>query len=87
MLSPAMVRSLPFWIDDRAAPDFDNTVTRSESYLSRSFDKVDVRPLILVMVNVVGKLAKQNSFFPKHSPSFLQERVKGVGEGVLVFLG
>jgi len=58
MLPPSVVRVFPFRIDDRTVPDLDNAIARAEAGLSRSFDEIDVRPILTVMMNVVGDLAE-----------------------------
>jgi hypothetical protein len=45
-----------------------------------------VRPLILMIVDVVGYLAQQNAFRFQHSVSFSQERRIRVGKGISVLL-
>jgi len=60
MLPAGVVRVLPFGIDNRTFTDLDDAIARPEAGLSRSFDEVDMRPIIPVMMNVVGDLAEQN---------------------------
>jgi hypothetical protein len=65
MLPASVVRVFPFRIfriDDGTAPDLDDAVARTEASLSRSFNEVHMRPIISVMMNVVGDLAQQDSF-------------------------
>jgi hypothetical protein len=58
MLPARVVRDLPLWVDNRTRPDLDNAVACTEARLSRSFDEVQVRPIIAVMMNIVGDLAE-----------------------------
>jgi len=87
MLSAAMVCVLPFRVDDRSLANFNYAVTRHQTYFTGGNDKFDVRPLIAMMVNVVGDLAQQNAFGLQHAESLFHERWEGVCERVLVFLG
>jgi hypothetical protein len=73
MMASSMMRDLPFWVDDRAKAGFDDTVTSGESSGRCGLDHGDMRPLESVPMNVVGDLAKQNSFRLKNSMRFRRE--------------
>jgi hypothetical protein len=62
MLPASVVRDLPFRVDNRTAPDLDDAVARTEARLSGGFDKIHMRPIVAVMMNVVGDLAEQDAF-------------------------
>jgi hypothetical protein len=58
MLPASVVRVFPFRVDDRTVPDLDNAVAGTEAGLSRSLDEVHMRPIITVMMDVVGYLTE-----------------------------
>ena len=60
MLPAGVVRVFPFGVDNRTFTDLDDAIAGAEAGLSRSFDEVHVRPIVPVMMNVVGDLAEQN---------------------------
>jgi hypothetical protein len=84
MLPPSVVRVFPFRIDDRTVPDLDNAIARAEAGLSRSFDEIDVRPIVTVMMNVVGDFAEQDSFQPQDAVRLPDERRVRMSKSVLV---
>ncbi|MCH8987179.1 MAG: hypothetical protein IIA92_00025 [Chloroflexi bacterium] len=64
MLLSGVVRDLPPSVDDWTFPDFDNAVARVKTGFGRRLNEVDVRPLKLVVMNIVGNFAKQNTIMP-----------------------
>ena len=82
-----MVSRFPFWIDNRTLSGFDDAITRHEACSACSVYKFDVRPLVAMMVNVIGYLGKQYAFILEYSVSFLQERRESVGKCIVVFFG
>jgi len=64
MLLSGVVRDLPPGVDYRAFPDFDDAVASVESGFGGRLNEVDVRPLKLVVMNIVGNFAKQNTIMP-----------------------
>ena len=77
MLS-GVVRDLPPQVDYRAFPDFDDAVTGVKTGLGGRLNKVDVRPLKLVVMNIVGNLAKQYTIIPQDAVCLRNERRIGV---------
>lgn len=51
-----MVRDPPLRINYRAFPHLNDAIAGLESCSSCSFDEIHMRPLIFVIVNVVGNL-------------------------------
>ena len=84
MLPARVVRVLPFRIDNRTISDLDNTVARTKAGLSRRFDEVHMRPVVLVMMDVVGDLTEQNSFRLQDAMRLTDEGWVRVRESVLV---
>lgn len=62
MLAPGMVGNLPLGVDNRALSDLDNAVARTKSKCSGRLDKINMSPLVLVIVDVVADLAEQDTF-------------------------
>jgi hypothetical protein len=62
VLAPAVVRNFPLRIDDRPLPDFDDAIAGRKPNLAGSRDEIDMRPLVLMIMDVVGDLAEQNAF-------------------------
>jgi len=82
VLPPAVMGYLPFRIDNRTLADFDDAITSTKAHHPRGLNEIDVRPLILVVVDVVGDLAKQNAFSLQNPICFLDERRECVAEAV-----
>jgi len=57
-----MVRNLPLRIDNRRLPHLNDTIARGEARLSAGAYKINVRPLIPVIMDVIGDLAEQDAF-------------------------
>ena len=86
MLAPAVMGILPSGINNRTSADLDNAIAGSETGLSSGVYKVNMRPLVAVMVDVIHNLAEQNTLVFKNSIRFLSERRVGVSKGITSFL-
>ena len=75
----------PLWVDDWALSNLYDTVAGHKTDRTRSVDQFDVRPLVPVMMYIVGDLAEQDTLFLQHTEGFPQEGWKCMGECVLVF--
>ncbi len=62
MLPASMVRGLPLRVDDRAFADLDDAVTCAKAGIDRRPHQLHVRPLVSMVVDVVGDLAKEHTF-------------------------
>ena len=65
-----MIGGSPSRINDRTLADLDNAVTGTEPNSGRGLDKIDVRPLILMVVDIIGDLTKQDALGTKHPECF-----------------
>lgn len=86
MLAPAVMGILPSGIHNRTFADFDNAIAGSETGLSSGVYKVNMCPLVAVMVDVIHNFAEQNTLVFKNSIRFLSERRVGVRKGITPFL-
>ena len=64
ILLTGVVGDLPPGVDYWAFPYFDDAVASVETSFCGRLNEVDVRPLKLVVMNIVGNFAKQNAFMP-----------------------
>ena len=85
-MASAVVGLLPLRIDDRTSPNFDDAVAGPKARVNGSLDQLNVRPLVLVMVDIISNLAEQNPLVFQDAVSFSDERGVGMGEGVALFL-
>ena len=67
MLASRMMCRLPSWVDYWPFANLHDAVASRETDRNSGIDKLDVRPLIAVMVNVVGSVAEQDAFRIKHT--------------------
>jgi len=51
VLASAVVRDLPFRIDDRSFTHFDDAIAGDETRRLRRLDQIDMRPLVAMIVN------------------------------------
>ena len=86
MLASTVVGPLPLRVDDRTSPNFDDAVARPKARVNGSFDQLKVRPLVLVMVDIISNLAEQNPLVLQDAVSFSDERGVGVREVVALLL-
>ncbi len=86
MLASAVVSGLPLRIDDRSLADFNDAIAGAESNGRRGLHQFNVRPLILMVVNVVGDLAKQKAIYAQNAIGFLDKGRVEVGKAVSVLL-
>ena len=61
VLASRVVSNLPTGRHNRAFADFDNAITGAEAARRRSVDELNMRPLITVVVDVIGNLAEKNT--------------------------
>ena len=64
MLTPAVVCRFPFRIDDRPLADLHDAIARGEANRTSRVDQFNVRPLISMVMNVIGDLGEQHPFIP-----------------------
>ena len=81
-----MVSLFPFGIYDRSLSYFDDAIAGFKSRHSGRLNKLHMRPLVAVIVYVVGDLAKENAFWLQDSKSLSDEWRIGVREVVAQFL-
>jgi hypothetical protein len=86
MLSSGVVSHFPLWINDGSFSHLDDAVASREANLPGCVDEIHMRPLVLVIVDVVSELAKQDALRLQNSVSFFDKcRVK-VRETIPVLL-
>jgi hypothetical protein len=85
MLSAGMMGCLPSGVDDRPLTSLDDAVTGLESRFLSCKDKINMRPLVAVVMNVVRNLAKKNTLGLQNPKSFPNEWREGVGKTVSHF--
>lgn len=81
-----MMRNLPFRVNYRAFPNFDDAVTCREPSSAASMNQIDMSPLIAMVVNVIGNLAQQDAFIHQNAMSFGHECRIRVCEAVAMLL-
>ena len=86
MLPPRMVSLFPFGVYNRPFSHFDDAIAGFESCHSGRLNKLHMRPLVTVIVNVVGDLAEENAFRLQDSKSLFNEWRICVREAVAQFL-
>ena len=74
MLAAAVVGYLPARIDDWTLANLDDAITSSEASRSSCLNLLNVRPLILMSVDVIGNLAKENPFYDEGAISLGHKR-------------
>jgi hypothetical protein len=82
VLAARMVGRLPLGINDRPFSNLDNAITGLEARSLSCLDQFDVRPLITVVMNVIGDLAEKDPFWLEDPVGFLDERRIRVGKRV-----
>jgi len=82
-----VVSFFPFRIDDRSLANFDNTVARHETQFAGGINQLYVRPLVPVVVHVVGDLAEEDALIPQNAKRFAQKWWKRVCKCVVVLFG
>jgi hypothetical protein len=87
MLSPRMMRGLPFGIDDWPFAYLDNAVASRKADVLSGSDEVKVSPLIAVVMYIVSYFTKEYAIVDEYTPSFGHERWIRVGEAVSIFFG
>ena len=70
MLAPAVVGDLPLRVNDGPFADFDDAIASAEADSFGGMYKVDVGPLVPMVVNIVGDLGEQNAVRLKHAICF-----------------
>ena len=78
--------NLPFRIDNRPFPDLDNAVASCESRLLRGLNKLHMRPLIPVVVNVISDFGEKHPLAPQYPISLAHECRIGMRKRVAVLL-
>ena len=86
MLPSRVVSFFPLGVYDRSFSHFDDAIAGFESCHSGRLNKLHMRPLVTVIVNVVGDLAEENAFRLQDSKSLFNERGISVREVVAQFL-
>ena len=86
VLPPTMVGNFPFRVHDRPLPYLNDAIASAKPDFPRGQDKIHVRPLVAVMMYVVGNFAEQNTFRAQHAPRLAQKRREGVGKVILQLL-
>jgi len=86
MLASAVVRHRPSRVNDWRFANLDDAVARTKARRYSGLSKFHVRPLILMIVNVVRDLAKQNTVGPQDTHRFVNEQRVKIGERIAVLL-
>jgi hypothetical protein len=68
VLPSTVVRDLPFRVDNRTLADLHDAIARCKTHRARRLDQLNVRPLVSVIMNVVGDLAKQETVWTENPP-------------------
>lgn len=84
MLPSGVVGDFPSWVDNRAFSYFDYAITSLKTNAARCLHKVDMSPLVPMVVDVVGDFAEQNAFGLQNPVGFLHEGRISVGESVAI---
>jgi hypothetical protein len=87
MPAPAVVGFLPLGINDGPLAHLNNAVAWLKASFASGIQELNVRPLISVVMHVVGDLAEKDPFGSQHTVSLPQERRKGVGKRIVILLG
>ena len=58
MLLPRVMGNLPTRVDYRTLPNLDDAIASVEARVCGGLDEIDVRPLKLVVMNIIGNFAK-----------------------------
>ena len=86
MLASAVMRNRPLRVNDWRFANLDDAVARTKARRCSGLGKFHVRPLILMIVNVVRNLAEQNPVGPQDTHRFVNEQRVEIGEGIAVLL-
>ena len=86
MLPSRVVSLFPFGVYDRPFSNLDDAIAGFESCHSGRLNKLHMRPLVAVIVNVVGDFAKENAFWLQDTESLFNKWRIGVREAVAKFL-
>src|SRR5215471_12279688 len=86
MLTARMMSKLPTWINNWSFAHLDDTVAGGEANFTARLDKIDMRPLIPVIMNIVSYLTKQGSLRQHHTPCLTHEARIGMGKSITMFL-
>ena len=84
MLPPTVMSDLPSRVYDRPLANLDNAVASSEPNLLSGLNKLYVRPLVPVIMNVVGNLGEEDPLISQDPKSFANKPRIGVSKGVTV---
>ena len=87
MLPSCVMSGLPFRVDDWAFADLHDAVARHEAHFARGTNQFDVRPLVHVVMHIIGDLAEQDTFFLQYAMSLTHEGREGVSKRVMVLFG
>jgi hypothetical protein len=69
-----MVGGFPLWVYDWSFAYFHDAVARTKTGRDCRIHKFDVRPLILVIMDIVRDFAEQYSFWPEDAVCLADER-------------
>lgn len=86
MLPSAVMGPFPLGIDYGTFSNLDNAIAGRQPRLPRRIDEFNVRPLVAMMMDVVGDFTEQDAFLCEDAIGFAGETRKRVGEGVMIFL-
>ena len=86
MLTPCVVGSFPFGVDDRPLSYFNDAVAWAKADTIGCVDQINMGPLIAMAVDLVTDLAEENPLRRQNAVGFSQERRIRVREIVPVFL-
>ena len=86
MPAATVMRRLPFRIDDRPFPNFDNTIAGDKPDGLRRLDQIDMSPLVSMIVDVICNLPEKHTLRLENLISILEERRKRVREALAMFL-
>ena len=85
MLPSAVVRFLPFGVDDWSFANLHYAIAWHESDSARRIYQIDMRPLIAMVMDIIGDLAEQNAFSLQYAIRLAKEWWERVSESVMVF--
>ncbi|HEY6329093.1 MAG TPA: hypothetical protein VI756_07135 [Blastocatellia bacterium] len=80
-----MMGGIPLGINDRAAANLDDAIARTEANRCSRLDKINMRPLVAMIVDIVSNLAKQNPVILKHPIGLLDKGRVKVSKVVAMF--
>lgn len=68
-----MMRLFPLRVDDRPFPELYNAIAGAKPHLRRSEHNFEVRPLVPMVVDVIGDLAKEDALGLQNTVGLAQE--------------